>query len=236
MIWCGDSNGYLQSVTLGQPTSPFHIQLYPYTKFQTSTVNQPILQILSHKDGILSLLRDQLLFNNRRGLPKAGFDGSSFVDSDDFASLNSMTFNGNSSSELAVGTDSGLLKFDLNKPTMLDKLDYDGKVSILNSTPKYLTVGGNGSLNLFDPSSNSSLKTFAAHNGAITGLDVKGNYIATCGSSIRPRRNFHNQTPTDYIVDPLVNIMMFEQCVQLHPWLSQQVHLRLDFIQNYQIL
>lgn len=207
LIWCGDSNGYLQSVTLGQPTSPFHIQLYPYTKFQASTVNQPILQILSHKDGILSLLRDQLLFNNRRGLPKAGFDGSSFGDSDDFTSLNSMTFNGNSSSELAVGTDSGLLKFDLNKPTMLDKLDYDGKVSILNSTPKYLTVGGgNGSLILFDPSSNSSLKTFAAHNGAITGLDVKGNYIATCGSSIRPRRNFHNQTPTDYIVDPLVNI------------------------------
>lgn len=98
--------GICNQLHLVSPTSPFHIQLYPYTKFQTSTVNQPILQILSHKDGILSLLRDQLLFNNRRGLPKAGFDGSSFVDSDDFASLNSMTFNGNSSSELAVGTDS----------------------------------------------------------------------------------------------------------------------------------
>jgi len=208
LIWCGDSLGYLQSVTLGQPTSPFHTQLYPYTKFQTSSVNQPILQILSHKDGILSLLRDQLVFNNRRGLPKAGFDGGSFGESkDDFVNLNSMTFNGNSSSEIAVGTDSGLLKFDMSKPTVLDKLDYDGKVSLINSTPKYLTVGGgNGSLNLFDPISNSSLKTFEAHNGAITGLDIKGNYIATCGSSLRPRRHFFSQTSSDYIIDPLVNI------------------------------
>ncbi|KAI5967563.1 PAN2 [Candida margitis] len=207
LIWCGDSNGYLQSVTLGQPTSPFHTQLYPYTKFQANSVHQPIMQILSHKDGILSLSRDQLLFNNRRGLPKAGFDGSSFGESGEFTNLNTMVFNGNSSSELAVGSDTGLLKFDLNKPTVLDKLEFDSKVSLLNSTPKYLTVaGGNGSLNLFDPVSNSTLKTFAAHNGAITGLDVKGYYIATCGSSIRPRRNFYNQTSPDYIVDPLVNI------------------------------
>ncbi|KAG5418301.1 PAN2 [Candida metapsilosis] len=207
LIWCGDSNGFIQSVTLGQPTSPYIAQLYPYTKFQTSSINQPISQILSHKDGILSLSRDQLLFNNRRGLPKAGFDGSSFSESDEFINLNSMIFNGNSTSELAVGTDSGLLKFDINKPTVLDKLNYEGKVSLINSTPKYLTVGGgNGSLNLFDPSSNSSLKTFAAHNGAITGLDIKGNYIATCGSSIRPRRNVYNQSSTDYITDPLVNI------------------------------
>ena len=71
---------------------------------------------------------------------------------------------------------------------------------------KFLTIANsNGSLDIFDPVSNSTVKTFSAHNGFISNLDVRGNYIATCGYSIKPKRYYHNQ-PAEYIVDPLVNI------------------------------
>ncbi|KAI5961385.1 PAN2 [Candida pseudojiufengensis] len=207
LIWCGDSQGYTRSVTIGQQNSPFHFQLFPYTKFQTNIQNQKILQILSQKDGILSLSEDQLTFNNRRGLTKQAFNAESFTEGgDNFKNLNAMTFNCNSTNDIVLGNDSSLLKIDLNKPTTLDKLDHQGKITLLNSTPRFLTLAnGNGSLELFDPNSNSSLKTFSAHNGLITGLDVRGNYIATCGYSIRPKRYHYNQTP-EYLVDPLVNI------------------------------
>ncbi|KAI5954629.1 PAN2 [Candida jiufengensis] len=207
LIWCGDSQGYTRSVTIGQPTSPFHTQLFPYTKFQTNTEDQSISQILSHKDGIYSLSNDQLIFNNRRGLHKQSFDPDFFKEGgESFKKLNSMTFNCNSLNDIVLGTETSLLKIDMNKPTILEKFDHEGKISLLNNTPRFLTLAnGNGSLELFDSTSNSSLKTFSAHNGLITDMDVRGNYIATCGYSIRPKRYHYNQTP-EYLVDPLVNI------------------------------
>ncbi|RCK60381.1 PAB-dependent poly(A)-specific ribonuclease subunit PAN2 [Candida viswanathii] len=204
-IWCGDSSGYTRSFTSSSSSMYSNLQLYPYTKFQSNTTRQPISQLMSHKDGILSLLTNELNFTTRRGINKLQANAALFGD-DSFNNLTTMTFNCNSYNDVVVGTDTSLAKFDLYKPNVLSSFDHDGSVSKLNNSGKFLTIANsNGSLNIFDPVSNSTVKTFSAHNGFIADLDVRGNYIATCGYSIRPKRYHHNQAP-EYMVDPLVNI------------------------------
>ncbi|EGW32376.1 uncharacterized protein SPAPADRAFT_138105 [Spathaspora passalidarum NRRL Y-27907] len=214
LIWYGDSFGYTKSLTSSQtnPTlNPYQrsIQLFPYTKFKTCDgINNPVIELLPHKDGILSLSKNQIAFNNRRGIPKFHASAASFHDNL-FTNLNSMTFNCNSLNDVVVGTKLSLMKFDLHKPTVLTSFNHDGNVSMVKNTSKLLTIAkGNGSLELFDPVSNTSIKTFNSHNGFISDMDVRGNYIATCGYSLRPKRfHHHGHAPqSDFVVDPLVNI------------------------------
>ncbi|KAF6062794.1 Ubiquitin carboxyl-terminal hydrolase family protein [Candida albicans] len=213
-IWCGDSRGYTRSFTGSFATNSLYgnLQLYPYTKFHTSDVNynNPIKQILSHREGILSLSNNAISFNSRRGLSKLQVTSKTFNNNatteNKFNNLQAMTFNCNSFNDVVVGTDTSMMKFDLNKPNVLSSFDHQGGISLLNNLGKFLTIANsNGSLDIFDPVSNSTVKTFSAHNGFISNLDVRGNYIATCGYSIKPKRYYHNQ-PAEYIVDPLVNI------------------------------
>lgn len=214
LIWCGDSHGYARSFTL-QPISnvinpyqqPYH--LLPYTKFKASPGKHPILQHLNHKDGILSLLNNNINFNNRRGLSKLDLTSDSFDSTPEtsplFKNLTCMTTNSNTVNDIVVGTNLSLLKFDLNKPSHLTSFNVDGSISFVNHTSKYLTLGkSDGSIELFDPIGNESIKTFNGHNGFLSDIDVQGSYIATCGYSVRPRR--YNNSSVDYIIDPLVNI------------------------------
>lgn len=216
LIWCGDSFGYTRSFTPGPNSNgvnPYQQSLLflPYTKFKSSLNNNPILQHLDHKDGILLLLSNCINFNNRRGLAKLSLLSDSFVDANSvlFKNLTSLTTNCNTMNDIVVGSNLSLLKFDLNKPSHLMSFNHDGNISIVNQTSKFLTLGkANGALELFDPVSNSSIKSFQGHTGLLSDLDVQGSYIATCGYSIRPRRYNHNSqnSNNDYMVDPLVNI------------------------------
>lgn len=210
VLWCGDSVGYTRSFTpmVNPQASPYQapqFQLFPYTKFKVTSNQNPVLQHMNYKDGIVSLSNDTINFNNRRGLCKMSLTSESF-DSDDaslFKNLTTMTYNCSSTNDIVVGTNLSLLKFDLNKSNTLTSFSHNGNIAILNTSSKFLTLGlANGSMELFDPVANQTMKTFHGHNGLISDLDVQGSYIATCGYSIRPRRSTNNE----YILDPLVNI------------------------------
>lgn len=222
LIWCGDSNGYSSSFTSSsgaESLNPYqtNFQLFPYTKFQATTTKTPTIQHLSHRDGILSLLKNHLNFSHRRGIPKLDVSSESFTENGDlFNNLNAMTFNCNSLNDVVVGTNVSLLKLDLNKPKVLSTFNHEGGISMINNSSKLLMIAKNsGNLELFDPISNSSIKTFNSHNGFISDMAVQGHYIATCGYSVRPKRYHHHHhhhhhqmgaQVNDYMVDPLVNI------------------------------
>lgn len=133
-IWCGDSRGYTRSFTGSFATNSLYgnLQLYPYTKFHTSDVNynNPIKQILSHREGILSLLNNAISFNSRRGLSKLQVTSKTFNNNatteNKFNNLQAMTFNCNSFNDVVVGTDTSMMKFDLNKPNVLSSFDHQG--------------------------------------------------------------------------------------------------------------
>lgn len=110
------------------------------------------------------------------------------------------------SSDVILGSTSSVFKVDMNKPSIPQQFNHRGDVSFVDYLSKLLALGNtSGSVDIFDPSSNSVIKTFQSHNGLISDLDVKGNYMATCGYSARPKR-YGNTSTSDFVVDPLVNI------------------------------
>ena len=221
LLWCGDSFGYTRCFTPVVSSQPGGfpaqlLQLFPYTKFKVSLDNNPVLQHMNYKDGILSLSHNNINFNSRRGLSKLSLTSESFAGDTAplFKNLSCMTYNCSSLNDVVVGTNLSLLKFDLNKPTVLTSYTHNGNIALINNTSKFLTLGkANGGLELFDPVSNQPVKSFHGHNGLLSDLDVQGSYIATCGYSIRPRRNSNN----DYVVDPLVNLYDIRMMKPLAP-------------------
>lgn len=216
LIWCGDSLGYTCSFTPSQQETPGfrHVQFYRYTKFQTAN-NAPVIQHLNHQKGILALLNAAISFNTRRGLCNTRLTGKQY-DSSAFNNLTCMTLAYSTLNDLIVGGGHLLFKVDLNKPAALQQFAHDGNLSFINYLSKLLTLGNStGSLEIFDPVANQSVKTFGGHNGLLSDLDVKGNYVATCGYSVRPKRFSSNSV--EYMVDPLVNIYDLRMMRALSP-------------------
>lgn len=110
------------------------------------------------------------------------------------------------STDVILGSTSSVLKIDLHKPSKPTQFNHRGDVSFVDYLSKLLALGNtSGSVDIFDPASNAIVKSFQSHNGLISDLDVKGNYMATCGYSARPKR-YGNTSTSDFVVDPLVNI------------------------------
>ena len=210
-MWCGDSAGFSSSFTPAAPEPEayalgVHVPLYRYTKFRSLVANAPIIQHMNHQKGVLALLTSCVSFHTRRGLAHAWItpDSLDAPAQNLFRNLTCMTLAYSTSSDLIVGGNSSLFKMDLQKLLRLQPFDHRGDLSFINYSLKMLTLGhSSGSLEIFDPLANASVKTFAGHNGLLSDLDVKGNYVATCGYSVRNRR--FGSSP-EYTVDPLVNL------------------------------
>lgn len=195
LLWCGDTAGYSKSFT---PGNSYHWQLFPYTRFK-ATPGPPIVQHLNHLRGILTLLAESINLNNRRGLNIMALNG------DKFHNLSCMTVNLTSAAELTVG---GQLLFQINlaKPELTQPLNHPGNLSFVNHLLKFLTLGTqSGAIDIFDPAEGKVVKSFYGHNGILSDIDVQGNYVASCGYSLRSRRGYRASS-NDFIVDPLVNI------------------------------
>lgn len=134
------------------------------------------------------------------------------ADASAFSGLSCMTLAYSTSNDLILGGSSSLFKLDLGKPTQLQHFAHDGDLAFINYSSKLLTLGrASGALEIFDPASNQTVKSFAGHNGLLSDLDVKGNFVATCGYSARMNRygstvSSASANNLEYMVDPLVNI------------------------------
>lgn len=182
--------------------------LFRYTKFR-ALEQTPILQHLNHQRGVLALLNGSISLHTRRGLP-AAWIGAALLDPGArplFSGLTCMTLAYSTSSDLIVGGGSSLFKVDLLRPQTPQAFSHRGELSFINYLSKMLTLGNlSGALEIFDPLANASVKTFAGHNGLLSDLDVKGNYVATCGYSVRSKRFGPAPAALEYMVDPLVNL------------------------------
>lgn len=81
-----------------------------------------------------------------------------------------------------------------------------------------------GSLELYDPLSNTQIKQFSGHSGKLADIDVRGSYIATCGYSAR-----RYQSQIDVVADPLVNIYDIRMMKPLAPYPFPAGALRVRF-------
>lgn len=185
------------------------VSLYSYTRFRASPRGDPILQQLNHKKGIFALSKNSITFNTRRGINEACLTQlqlKSDHDKQAFSGLTCLTLAYSTSTDIIVGGTHSLFKIDMNKPSAIQYFSHDKELRFINHLSKLLALGNNsGSVDLFDPNSNEVIKSFSGHSGLLSDLDVKGNYVATCGLSSRPRR-YGASGSANYVVDPLVNI------------------------------
>lgn len=185
--------------------------MFRYTKFRTLP-GPPVVQLLNHQRGILLLSESHLAFHNPRGvsvasvLPKAAGDSARLVQQ-----LTCMAVAYLTSNDVIVGGRQSLFKVDLARPSTLLPFAHAGDAAFVNYLLKLLTIGTRrGAVEIFDPAANTSVKCFAGLSGALLDMDVKGNYVATCGYLARSRRlNELGPGPAhavEYMVDPLVNL------------------------------
>lgn len=212
LVWCADSAGYTCSYTPVQPEhSGYGLQsplsLYKYTKFRASPRGDPVLQQLNNQKGIFALSKSSVTFNTPRGLNNACLTLLLFSGDEkkSFGDLSCMTLAYATSTDIIVGGKRSLMKVDVNKPSVVQQYNHDKELLFVNHLSKLLALGNtSGSVDLFDTSSNEVVKSLSGHSGLLSDLDVKGNYIATCGYSARPKR--YGSSSASYVVDPLVNI------------------------------
>ncbi|CAI4062259.1 hypothetical protein N7582_002086 [Saccharomyces uvarum] len=201
LVWSGDSYGCISS---------YDPNFQLYTRYRGHIGGSSVKDILSHRDGILSISEDSLHFANRRGVTKLNLTS---IDIAAFSELNTMCYAPHSlQNNIYCGGDNtnwGIASIDLNKGCLDSLLNYSSKVKLLCSNNKILSVGRQtGSVDLIDPTSNRTIKSFNAHSASISGMDLRDNTLVTVGKSKR----FYN-----LYADPFVNVYDLRTMRQLPP-------------------
>lgn len=201
LIWSGDSYGCISSY---DPT----FQLY--TRYRGHIGGNSVKDILSHRDGILSISEDSLHFANRRGVTKLNLTS---IDIAAFSELNTMCYSPHSlKNNIYCGGDNtnwGIASIDLNRGCLDSLLNYSSKVKLMCSNNKVLSIGRQtGTVDLLDPTSNRTIKSFNAHSASISAMDLRDNTLVTVGKSKR----FYN-----LYADPFVNVYDLRTMRQLPP-------------------
>jgi PAB-dependent poly(A)-specific ribonuclease subunit 2 len=175
LLWVGDSMGYLASY------NGLKLQLYTSAKAH----NGPILKILNHKKGILSLSFDSVRLGTEEGATLFN------IRSDELKGLNSMSFTSNTQTELLVGGDrdatgSRIFRIDTVHHRISGTINYPHTVVFMDTNLKYIIIGrSDGKVDVFDPRTNRILETFKAHLSGLSHMAVKDNSFYTTGFSVK---------------------------------------------------
>ncbi|ODQ77949.1 hypothetical protein BABINDRAFT_163000 [Babjeviella inositovora NRRL Y-12698] len=168
----------------------------PYTSFYASQTD-PVLRIMNHQKGILSLTSNSLKFTTRRGMPKFCVEGGPL------RKLTAMSYSSANQHEVVLGSNNpssgkNLCTFDLIKNCVTRTASYTDPVLCMALNVRQTVIGKqDGGIDIFDSRSDSVTKTFVGHSGTLADIDCKDHTLVTCGFSHR-----HN----GYMVDPIVNV------------------------------
>lgn len=175
LLWVGDSRGFLTSYNGPK------LQLYTSVKAHTG----PILKILNHKKGILSLSFDSIRLGTREGVIIFN------LKSDALKGLNSMSYTSNTQTELLVAGDkeatgSKIFRIDMINHCISNTIDYPHTVVFMETNLRYIVLGrSDGYVDILDPKSNTILKSFKSHASGLSHISVKDNSLLTTGFSLK---------------------------------------------------
>lgn len=148
---------------------------------------------MSHQKGILSIDEGTIRFTNRRGLLIFQLSNN---DHANLTKISAMEFI--SPNELLVTADSALLRLDINKAKVTKIIPHAHEIVLIASSKRYIALGRNdGMVDIFDPKSESIVKTFQSSSGVLSDIDLQEHTLVTCGFS---------QRHGSFVLDPLVNV------------------------------
>lgn len=189
LLWTGLEFGYVNSFS---PYYNYEFSLYPYTKFRSGY--DSVLQIITTNHEIYSLSNNNINISSKRGLSVNNVNLKVDKYYDRFQCIALDDINNN----IIVSKERGLFKVDAKVPESFTELSYNENVSFMHHQAKFLTLGcANGNVDIFDHNANQLIKSISGLNAGLNDMDVQGNYVVTCGYSVK-----HN----NYFVDPLINL------------------------------
>lgn len=201
LIWVGDSYGRISS---------YDPNFSLYSRFTAHIGGTAVNDILSHREGILSIGDDSLHFANRRGITLLNLTS---VDIAAFDSLNALCLGSADQQDevYCAGSNlaSGIVRVSLSRGCVGSIINYSSKVKLMSSNNKLVCIGKqSGGVDILDPVSDSIINAFPAHSGSISAMDTRGYNLVTVGKS----RRFNN-----LFADPFVNVYDLRMMQQLPP-------------------
>ncbi|SCU84307.1 LADA_0D00980g1_1 [Lachancea dasiensis] len=200
LLWAGDTYGRVSSY---DPSYSL------YTRHAGHIGATPVVDLLSHPGGILSLRADSLNFASRQSVTRLNLTSANIAQLCDMKAMCIGSSLANQVYCAGGNIGSGIINIDLQKGAMTSNIDYASKVKLLRSDNKTLLIGKqSGSIDLLDQNSNQLIRSFAGHSAAISDMDLRDNTLVTAGKSRR-----FNQLCSD----PFVNIYDLRMMRQLTP-------------------
>ncbi|KAI9702842.1 MAG: poly(A)-specific ribonuclease [Candelina mexicana] len=197
LFWAGNEYGRI--------TSFYGPELQKYTSFRAHPSSEgPVKQILLHERGVVSVASRSVHMSLRRGLAQW------HISHDDMRDLRCMSYTSRGPSEILVaGCQSIMYKIDVERGRILEEVSTDDHYTMMKRSHYICAATSTGSVNILDPSTLKSLRTWRAHTAWINDMDAQNNFLVTCGFSPRQQQN--------YMLDPLANVFDLKNLVQLPP-------------------
>lgn len=195
LVWIGTNDGRI--------VSHHGSELRKYTSVRAHINEGKVHQLLPHERGILSISTTSVHLISRRG------PALWHITHPQITQLRCMCFTNNSNHLLVAGAQSLFFIIDIEKGTIISQHPSRTKYSILKKGRHICAATDNGEVDILSTTDYSVLATWKAHNNAVNDMDTKGDYLVTCGFSVR-----HLGAP---VVDPLAKVYDLKRMISLPP-------------------
>ncbi|KAK0641099.1 ubiquitin carboxyl-terminal hydrolase-domain-containing protein [Cercophora newfieldiana] len=199
LLWVGNNNGVCCSF-IGR-------ELQRYTSFRTQPREDGrVRQILIHEKGIICLGQKTVHMGKRTGVAIWNIRHEAMED------LRCMSFTSKSNTEILVaGLQGTMFVIDVNKGEIVKQAPTAHHYTIMKKSRYICAATKSGSVDLLDPSNFNVVKTWQAHGSVINDMDAQGDYIVTCGASMK------QQAAQPYMLDPYVNVFDLKNMTSMKP-------------------
>lgn len=175
LLWVGDKRGTLTAYC------GCSLQLYSACKAHDS----PVLKILNHKKGILSLSADGIRLGKREGPTISNLEFSVNT------KLTSMTYTSNTQTEVLVGGEADstgfkIYKIDTVHNNISGYISYKHDILHLDTNLRYVIIGRmDGIIDILDPKTDTIIKSFNPISNGLFYMSVKDNNLITTSYSVK---------------------------------------------------
>ncbi|CUS23225.1 LAQU0S08e04896g1_1 [Lachancea quebecensis] len=200
LVWAGDTYGRISSY---DPSYSL------YTRYAGHIGGLPVVDMLSHPGGVMSLSADSIHFASRQGVTRLNLTSADIAQLCEMKAMCFSSVAGNHVYCAGSNSGSGIIDIDLQKGALSNNIDYASKVKMMRSDNKTILIGKQtGTIDLLDQTSNQLIRSFAAHSATISDMDLRDNTLVTVGKS----RRFNQMCS-----DPFVNVYDLRMMRQLTP-------------------
>ena len=195
LIWIGNGEGRVASFK-----GP---DLQRYTSAKAHINEGPVQQLLPHERGILSISATSVHFMSRTGPAIWHLDHPQMTD------LRCMCYTSSPNHVLLAGCQPVFFVIDVERGVIHSQHPAQANYTILRKSRHVCAATDDGDIHILSLIDFSTLKTWKAHTNAVNDIDVRNDFLVTCGFSVR-----HMSVP---VLDPLAKVYDLKNLTSLPP-------------------